>query len=372
MLKAYLCFISIICICFVSGCNLITNAKTQKIYDDGVNYFRLSPNQDKLLIVTKQKEILIYDIATQKICFNTRENDDEFLITDIDWYNNSTFLVARKVNRSNLRGRFLTEDFKTFIMFHELKEEQKVYFSKKYKKILLQDVNTNKIFVKYENGEIWDLDLHFKFTGISWSNDDRYLFLSDGKSNYLLNTDKRIIHELDKDFSGYWALNKNIYAFTTNLGAYNFKDHGLYIFNPDDLSFTKFNTDGMQTGGRLIWSPDSKYIALVNVKGIFIFDTQNPQALGKELFNRTNEELSEKYADWSVDSKFILALYGVRTPNPYQPRIYYVTKIDIATGRVWRIRLKEEPDFKFIWVDNDTIIYRPAFGEGLYRTDLNW
>jgi len=344
----------------------------QKIYDGSINYFKLSPNQDKLLVVTEHDEILIYDISTQNIYFKSRESDNEYLITNIDWYDNSTFIVSRKSKRINFRGRFLTEDFKNFIMLHELNLKQKVYFSKKNRIILIQDDKTKKISLKYENGEIWDLNLDFEFTGLSWSKDDRYLFLSDRKLNYHLDTDLKIIKKIEKDFSGQWAPTKNLYAFITNHGAYSIKDQGLYLFNPDDLSFIKLNTDGLRISGRLIWSLDSQYIAIVNGKGIFILDIQNPQAPGKKIFIPTNEEISEEYFDWSVDSKFILALYGVRTINPCQPRIYYVIKIDITNGKTSKIQLKEKPDFKFIWVDSDTIIYKSAFGEGLYRADLNW
>lgn len=364
------------------SCNaFFTKVITIKIYDEGIEKVVLSPNRERLLIINDREEIVLFDVQKEVIITRYDMVTEDYVIYkhSVDWVNSNKIELTKHYKCPEEKAvRYITEDLTHFELLFQY--DEKIKYRGNIKNMLIQDIDSKRIKIKYSNNEIWDTGWQLDFTGYSWSNDDKYLLLSHSKTkeNYLIDTSKKTIRKLEKYFSGKWSPTRNLYCFYTNFEARNFQEKGIYVFNAEDLSFVKFNTDidllenlSRTWSPTFIWSPNSRYIVIPDVGEMFLFDVSSPLKKPQVLLE-LDGQIDEKRVTWSKDLKHVLLSYETRSINVLKPFNFYVARVNIDTGKIERIYIPGLLYKEFFWIDDNTIIYRVDHDNGLYKSKLKW
>ena len=110
--------------------------------------------------------------------------------------------------------------------------------------------------------------------------------------------------------------------------AYDDLENNMFVLNLDTGKSTKVSTteEGISSYS---WSPDSKYLAFVQVANNTMAQIELYSIDGKETFPITTERANSRYPQWSPDGKFIYLLsdrnfntlvgapWGTRQPEPF-------------------------------------------------------
>lgn len=335
----------------------------KEIIDDVVSELILSPQRDKYLVIQGDL-ITLRDAKTDQVLAKTGRKTREREITWYHgWVNNDELAVVMIDFKNNMHGIFSTQEFKQFTPLEVFGENIKTYNSPSYERMVFQNVNDNKIFIQYKNGEKWDTGLAFKMEGFSWSNSDKYLFLTqDDDAQYLLNTKMKKSIKINK-FSGVWAPTKDLYG-----GV-------LSLFNPETLQFTQLNSEGIDIYNvtDFIWSPNSEYMLTNCCDELFISSVGEPDTAPRHLIKLEKDGYFCKDFAWTKDLKSVLGVYHKPTTlNFLKPIDYYAFKVEIATGKTKKIYLNGMPSGTMAWIDDDTLIYQDGLGRALVKAKLRW
>lgn len=293
---------------------------------------------------------------------------------DIEWYDNNNLKVSIKDKETGIFGEYFTSDFENFQLMLKLKEEPPLkstqYISERVTKVAFTD-NKDRVLIKYKNGEVWDTGLRYPDMAFGWSNDDKYAFGLTKEKEYVINTEKKEINLLNKYTSpGVWAPTKNLYAFYAGDTSRGFKEKGFYIFNAEDLSFTKLKSGDLKSFKIFIWSPNSRYLLVTRVSEMYLFDVENPSKHPKTLVSFKNN--IDSRIKWSDDSKYIYFLFSNTTMNIIKPSIFYVAKLNIETGKMKKIFIDALLYRKFYWINDNLVYYTIDNEKGLLKSKLDW
>lgn len=240
-----------------------------EIIDDVVSELILSPQRDKYLVIQGDL-ITLRDAKTDLVLAKTgRKNREREITWYHGWVNNDEFGIAL-IDKNKIYGTYTTSDFKNYKLLNEIKKDIAREYSKSFKRHIIQHENTRKIYVQYENYEKWDTGLAFPLKGGDWSNDDRYVFLTQDKdTQFLLDTKRKTSVKL-REFSGEWAPTKDLFR------------AGFSIFNPKTLESTDLCIYGYNIDD-YIWSPDSEHILLVGFDELYLSSVKDPSTPPKLL-----------------------------------------------------------------------------------------
>lgn len=361
------------------------NVKTTKIFHEDIKKVSLSPDRKRLLMINDRDEIVLFDVEKEEIIARYSMVTDDYVIYEhsISWEANSEISLVKHCssfdNKNKIVEYYVTKDLKYFDRIFQYNDDFRIYLSPTRENAIVRNTKTNEIVIKYNDDNIWKTGLSFEITGIGWSNDDRYVFLDFKKETYLVDTQKQRIEKLDKYFSGEWAPTKNLYCFYTGLEAKGFQENGIYVFNTEDLSFIKLNSNMEPSykslpntwGPTFIWSPDSRYIAIPDVGEMFLFDTASPEQKPKILVDFDGQIDSNRVA-WSKDLKHVLFSYNTTSINIFKLYNFYVARVNIDTRKMKKRYIDGLLHKEFFWIDDNTIIYRVEYENGLYKSEIIW
>ena len=373
-----LLMVVIIMMLFSTSCQafFLRSVKTTKIYDEDFITAELSPDKERLFIITNSDEIVLFDVKKGEIITRYPMITEEYVIYghSVGWTVNNKIMLTKhhQDEKRRIIKRYSTHDLKRFEMLFQYDDNREKFLSKTNKKAIVLDTRTNEIKIKYSDGLQWNTGLSFKITGSSWSSDDRYVFLDCNKQTYLVDVEKQKIDEIDKFFSGRWAPTKNLLCFESETFSRGvFEEEGIYIFNADNLNFTRFNTNLKPISQTLSWSPDSKYILAINIGKMNLLDANIPSNPPINLVD-LDGVIEQGRIFWSQDLKHILFSYRTRTINIFKPRNFYVARINIKNGKMRKLYIDGLLYKEFFWIDDNTIIYRVDHDNGLYKSELRW
>jgi hypothetical protein len=361
------------------------NVKTTKIFHEDIKKVSLSPDRKRLLMINDRDEIVLFDVEKEEIIARYSMVTDDYVIYEhsISWEANNEISLVKHCssfdNKNKIVEYYVTKDLKYFNRIFQYNDDFRIYLSPTRENAIVRNTKTNEIVIKYNDDNIWKTGLSFEITGIGWSNDDRYVFLDFKKETYLVDTQKQRIEKLDKYFSGEWAPTKNLYCFYTGLEAKGFQENGIYVFNTEDLSFIKLNSNMEPSykslpntwGPTFIWSPDSRYIAIPDVGEMFLFDTASPEQKPKILVDFDGQIDSNRVA-WSKDLKHVLFSYNTTSINIFKLYNFYVARVNIDTRKMKKRYIDGLLHKEFFWIDDNTIIYRVEYENGLYKSEIIW
>jgi len=321
--------------------------------------------------LAQENNILILNTKNNKVILRAKLKTKEYEITYIKWLNDSELIISMNDLINNFNGKYKTNDFKNFQFISKLQNEINQWSANNYKKAFFQRENDKKIFIRYISGDIWDTGIAFDFTGFDWSKDDKYLQISNGKDNYLIDTEIKKVSKFNKDFSGQWAPTRNIYAFYTGTFSDGYDKNSLYLFNPNVLSFIKVNLQGIDHIRTFLWSPDSKFLLVDTIDEIFLIDIAAPFAEPKRLLKLEGSILEDRIT-WSKDLNSVLACYQVTTRNIFKPKDFFVVKANVQTGNIKKIYIDGLLYGKYFWIDDNVFVYEIDHRIGLYKAVLKW
>jgi hypothetical protein len=362
------------------------NVKTTKIFHEDIKKVSLSPDRKRLLIINDRDEIVLFDVEKEEIIARYPMVTEDYAVYEhgVDWEDSNKIGLVKHYpvlgNEDKVARYYVTEDFKRFELLFQYDKRIK-YRTGPGMIMFVQDTENKRISIKYSDNEVWDTGWSFDYTGYSWSSDGRYLLLARGKSRemYLLDTSKRTISKLDNYFAGKWAPTKNLYCFYTSLEAKGFQEKGIYVFNAEDLSFFKLNSNMEPSykslpntwGPTFVWSPDSRYIAIPDVGEMFLFDTASPEQKPKILVD-FDGQIDRNRVAWSKDLKHVLFSYDTASINVFKLYNYYVARVNIDTRKMKKRYIDGLLHKEFFWIDDNTIIYRVEYENGLYKSKIRW
>ena len=336
--------------------------ETTRLFKE-VSSIRLSPNRDKGLYYYGG-DFFVMDIKSEETLFKgpvKGKSREIVLDNNIGWVNNEEILFVIKDYRNEKFEEHITKDLVNFTKIPQVKNGSQEY-SNSYKKSLYLSENDKTLIIKYENGELWDTNLIFdrKHVFDDWSNDDKFVFISAKKTQYLINTENKRIFKMTEPIYGEWAPTKNVY-FTKGR-----------LFYPETMKFLNLRlnniNDGFQIGFH--WSPDSRYILIKTSSETYILDTNCPKEVPKHLF-RIKGCFDEEFS-WSADMKSVFFLYHNTGFSILKPVDFYVAKVDIATGKTKKLFIDGLLYHGFYWVDDNTIYYEIDHTSGLFKSKLKW
>lgn len=330
----------------------------------------ISPKHDKFL-ATKDGYYLILDAQSEKVLLKEKVNFFGPDISDCKWINDHELVFEIFDGQNN--EFYLTRDLKHFTLIYKKSYEIITEFirsSPNYQKFAYQN-KTKEWIIDYRTKDSWNTGLIFKITGYSWSNDGRYLKLSNDKIQYLLDTKLKKVIKLDKKFSGEWAPSKNLYAFFAERHSLGFSENGFYIFNPDKLIYNRINTPGPSFDHTESWSPNSQYYAVDYGKYVYIVNLKKPNLPPQKIISFDNHTSVSGELFWSTDSQNLLFLTRTTAYNIFKPADYHVVKVNLKTGKVKKFYIQGMVNSSF-WMDSNILYYTLDHTEGLFRLKLNW
>lgn len=289
------------------------------------------PKREKYLILYGN-DALIFDAKTDKLLIKGSIKTNEREITDfVKWLNDDELVVVVNHHTTNIFGRFKTSDFKDFQLIEKIEKTIKRRYSNSYNKQLVQKNNDKKIVIQYENGETWDTGLAFEFTGFCWSNDDRYLQVSNDNEEYLIDTVTKTTRKTYL-MSSNWAPTKNLLMFM-----------GHSVYDPETQEVTYINRSGIPQNSidTRIWSPNSEKILIATGKELFVSNINIPEVPPKKLLKVDEPSYLEEKFFWSKDGRSLFGIYQRTARNIVKPLDFIAFKINLVTGKVQEVYLND-------------------------------
>ena len=346
------------------------------VFSQEVDYsvIAVSPDQKKFLAV-RDGEYLIMDSQTEKVLIKQPRKFNSRHIISRTWVNNQELgfhVFGSKENDYDYQY-YLTRDLKNFKLIYRKDRKSIIEFvleSPNFQNFAYQNKSNQEWVVEDRNGSKWHTGLSLTITGAGWSNDDRYLELSNEEEQYLLDTKLKKIVKLDKRFSGKWAPTKNIYGFFADHHSRGFFDNNFYLFDPQKLSFTRFAWRNILDAYDFYWAPDNKSIAFDHAGEIFIINVQNPQDPPYKAQALESDGAVASSIVWTTDCQSIA--YLTRTPTRllfilfFKPAKYHLVKLNVKTGKFKKIYINDIPK-EVCWIGGNILYYKLNHNGTVYR-----
>jgi hypothetical protein len=104
---------------------------------------------------------------------------------------------------------------------------------------------------------------------------------------------------------------------------------------------------------------------------MFLFDTASPEQKPKILVDFDHHIYSDRII-WSKDLKHILFSYETTSINVFKLYNFYVARVNIDTRKMKKRYIDGLLHKEFFWIDDNTIIYRVEYENGLYKSKIRW
>ena len=336
--------------------------ETTQLLED-VSSVMLSPERDKALF-QRGNDVFVMSTKTEEILFKGEIKTETREMTSFEWFNNEELLVVMNIFIDNSMEEYKTKNLVEFTKCYRYDARVKHHFSNSYQKALVQDKKTEEIVIQYENNKTWDTGIGFDFLGIGWSCDDRFVMISsyETETQYIIDTATKQVIQPKMYLSGRWAPTRNIY----------YSKDGV-LFYPETMSYVYLDVDGLENGATTSyqWSPDSQYILIINDNEFLLYDIDKPKKIPKSLAKVEGFTEYDRRI-WSKNMDSILCFYPKTGHSLRKPMDYYVSKIDIETGKVDTIYVDGLLYGKFYWVDDNIIYHEIDHQPGLFKSKLLW